>query len=286
MASNNPYRADEHQTSKLDSPDSDASVACDGVSVHFSPRSIAVDNVTLGVREGEILTLIGPSGCGKTTLLRAIAGLQPTTNGTVTLRPSSVSTEGKIGFVFQQPALLPWATTLRNVTLPLELINWGDRLLRRQAAEETLESVKLADACDKRPSELSGGMQMRASIARALVTNPSILLLDEPFAALDDMLRSELGQLLLALWETRKFTAVMVTHNIGESLLLSHRIAVMRDGRLETIIDNPLPWPRNPSLLRTARFAEFYGVVSDTLRGGTAREGESPGSSAAAGGAS
>ena len=202
MAPTNPYRAYENQTPAEDAKVGNASVECHSVSVHFSPQSVAVDDVTLSVPKGEILTLIGPSGCGKTTLLRAIAGLQPTTNGIVTLRPPSVAAEGKIGFVFQQPALLPWATTLQNVMLPLELIDWGTSVLRRQAAEESLESVRLADACDKRPHELSGGMQMRASIARALVTNPSILLLDEPFAALDDMLRSDLGRLLLTLWQT------------------------------------------------------------------------------------
>jgi NitT/TauT family transport system ATP-binding protein len=110
-------------------------------------------------------------------------------------------------------------------------------------------------------------MQMRVSIARALVTGPEVLLLDEPFAALDDMLRTELGRLLLTLWQSRRFTAVMVTHNISESILLSHRIAVMRGGRLETVIDNPLPWPREPALLRTAEFGQFYGGVSDRLRG-------------------
>ena len=110
---------------------------------------------------------------------------------------------------------------------------------------------------------------MRASIARALVTNPSILLLDEPFAALDDMLRSDLGRLLLTLWETRKFTAVIVTHNISESILLSHRIAVMREAVVETVIENPLPWPRSPAMMRTAPFGEFFGRVSDMLRGQT-----------------
>jgi ABC-type nitrate/sulfonate/bicarbonate transport system ATPase subunit len=244
-----------------------SSIRCHGISVQFSPPSLAVDNVELEVKQGEILSLIGPSGCGKTTLLRAIAGLQSMSKGSVTLVPPAIASRGQIGFIFQQPALLPWATTLENVLLPLELIGWQTRAERLTAAIESLRAVQLGDAFDKRPHELSGGMQMRASIARALVTNPGVLLLDEPFAALDDMLRSDLGQLLLSLWESRKFTAVMVTHNISESILLSGRIAVMRNGALETVIRNPLPWPRHPSVMRTAEFGEFFGVTSDLLRG-------------------
>ena len=237
------------------------------VTVQFAPHSVAVDRVDLSIRSGEIVSLIGPSGCGKTTLLRAIAGLQPLTEGRVELDPVAIASEGQIGFVFQQPGLLPWASTLQNVLLPLELIGRGTSRQRREAAEHALQSVKLADARDKRPHELSGGMQMRASIARALVTGPSILLLDEPFAALDDMLRNELGRLLLSLWERQQFTAVMVTHNIAESILLSRRIAVMRAGVLEAVIDNPIAWPRSPSQMRTPEFAQFFGVVSDSLRG-------------------
>lgn len=251
-----------------DNPVTEASsIECQGVSVAFSPQSLAVNQVDLIVGCGEIVSLIGPSGCGKTTLLRAIAGLQPLSAGKVTMVPPAIATQGQVGFVFQQPALLPWATTLENVMLPLELIGHGNQQSRQDAAIDVLQSVKLADARFKLPRELSGGMQMRASIARALVTNPSVLLLDEPFAALDDMLRTELGRLLLALWEKRKFTAVMVTHNISESILLSRRIAVMHSAVLKTVIDNPIPWPRSPTQMRTPEFAHFYGVVSDRLRG-------------------
>ena len=235
--------------------------------MRFAEDVIAVDHVDLHVDGGEIVSLVGPSGCGKTTMLRAIARLQSISQGSVTLDPLADASQGQVGFVFQQPALLPWATTLQNVMLPLELINRGDATERRRAAEESLAAVQLSDAMEKRPHELSGGMQMRASIARALVTDPSILLLDEPFAALDDMLRNELGRLLLSLWESRRFTAVMVTHNLSESILLSRRIAVMRDGRMAAVLDNPVSWPRSPAQMRTPEFGEFLGVVADRLRG-------------------
>ncbi len=248
-------------------PPEASAIHCRNATVRFGDGTAAVDAVDLKIQAGEIVSLIGPSGCGKTTLLRSIAGLQRLTDGEVEFRPPADAQAGQIGFVFQQPALLPWASTLENVMLPLELVHRGTPRQRRDAAIESLASVKLEDALHKRPNELSGGMRMRASIARALVTDPGVLLLDEPFAALDDMLRQELGRLLLKLWQSRRFTAVMVTHNIAESIWLSHRIAVMRSGRLESLIENPLPWPRDPAMMRSAEFAEFYGTVSDRLRG-------------------
>jgi NitT/TauT family transport system ATP-binding protein len=264
-------------------------IHCRDVTVSFGPQAIAARDVNLEVQAGEIVSLIGPSGCGKTTLLRAIAGLQPISRGRVDLTPAGTAAAGlesaragQTGFVFQQPSLLPWATTLENVMMPLDLIERGSREERRRMAIEALHSVRLEGADAMRPHELSGGMQMRASIARAIVTKPRLLLLDEPFAALDDMLREDLGQLLLSLWEQERFTAVMVTHNISESILLSRRIAVMRDGVLERVIDNPLPWPRSPDQMETPEFAEFFGVVRQALRHqpATASDGFQPQSQA------
>ncbi|WP_149498760.1 ABC transporter ATP-binding protein [Roseiconus lacunae] len=243
-----------------------SSIHCDRVTVAFGDQ-VAVSDISLDVERGEILSLIGPSGCGKTTLLRSIAGLNSVTSGEVRITPAAIANEGQIGFVFQSPALLPWATTLQNVMLPLQLIGYGSDRTRREKALASLASVQLDHAADLRPDELSGGMQMRASIARALVTEPKVLLLDEPFAALDDMLRNDLGRLLLSLWQRQRFTAVMVTHNISESILLSTRIAVMRAGALESVLPNPVAWPRSPAQMRTQAFAEFLGVVSDHLRG-------------------
>ena len=243
--------------------------------MHYPGGPRAVDEVDLNVRAGEIVSLIGPSGCGKTTLLRLMAGLESPTSGRVEMDPPIDRGPGEIAFVFQQPTLLRWRTAFENVLLPLELIartrKRSSRVTSqdRSRAMQSLEHLGLHDALDRYPHQLSGGMKMRVSIARALVTEPRVLLLDEPFAALDDMLRNQLGELVLRLWEEQQFTAVMVTHNIAESIQLSHRIAVMQAGRLSRLLDNPLPWPRNESLRTSPEFGEFYGCVSAALRGQT-----------------
>jgi ABC-type nitrate/sulfonate/bicarbonate transport system ATPase subunit len=243
-----------------------STIDCQSLSLTFAGDVRAVADVDLIIPAGQIVSLIGPSGCGKTTLLRLMSGLQQATTGSVALNPPANSQRGEVAFVFQQPNLLPWRTALENVMLPLELIQFGNARARKQAAADILHIVQLSDALDRLPSQLSGGMQMRVSIARALVTNPSVLLLDEPFAALDDMLRNQLGQLMLDLWQQRRFTAAMVTHNIAEAIMLSHQIVVMRQGRVNEPIVNPLPRPRDESLRRSPEFGEFYGRVSDALR--------------------
>ena len=243
-----------------------SSIQCESLAIQYPGGQRAVDGVDLVVRSGEIAALIGPSGCGKTTLLRLIAGLEQPTVGSVEFDPPA-GRKGETAFVFQQPTLLPWRTALENVTLPLELIHGGNTKRHREAAEPMLDRVGLTDAADRFPSQLSGGMKMRVSLARALITEPRILLLDEPFAALDDLLRNQLGELLLELWESQRFTAVLVTHNIAEALLLSHRVAVMHRGRITQRLDNRLPWPRDQDMRRSADFGQFYGCVSDILRG-------------------
>ncbi len=245
-----------------------STIECQSLSVTFAGNVSAVNNVNLTVPAGQIVSLIGPSGCGKTTLLRLMSGLQQATSGTVGLDPPADGRRGEIAFVFQQPSLLPWRSALENVVLPLELTHWGNARTRVEAAKGILHTVQLSDSLNRMPHQLSGGMKMRVSIARALVTNPNVLLLDEPFAALDDMLRNQLGQLILDLWQQRRFTAVMVTHNIAESIMLSHQIVVMREGRVGSPIANPLPRPRQERLRRSPEFGEFYGTVSDALRNG------------------
>ncbi|QDT09525.1 ABC transporter ATP-binding protein [Planctomycetes bacterium K23_9] len=247
-------------------PSSPSEISCQAVSVTFASGTTAVDDVSLQLEAGKIHSLIGASGCGKTTLLRSIAGLQACTKGRIELSPPAISERGEIGFVFQQPSLLPWLTTVENVMLPLELLGAYSRDERRKRATEILHSVRLADAADRMPNQLSGGMKMRVSIARALITRPSVLLLDEPFAALDDLLREQLGQLLRSLWNQYQFTAVLVTHNIAESILLSHQIVLMHDGKVQQIITNSLPEPRVRSIRTSPEFGRFYGQVSDQLR--------------------
>lgn len=243
-----------------------SSIDCESLSIEYPNGPRAVDDVCLTVPSGQIVSLIGPSGCGKTTLLRLIARLEQPTDGSVCFDPPA-GRKGETAFVFQQPTLMPWRTAIQNVTLPLDLIGAGSATTRRELAEAMLEQVGLADSARKFPRQLSGGMKMRVSIARALVTEPRVLLLDEPFAAIDDMLRNQLGQLLLDLWDRRRFTAILVTHNIAEAIQLSHQVAVMHAGRISTEIDNLLDWPRDDKLRRSTAFGQFYGRVSDALRG-------------------
>ncbi|MDB4331701.1 ABC transporter ATP-binding protein [bacterium] len=249
-----------------------SSIHCESLTVRYPGDFLALTDVSLEIPSGEILSLVGPSGCGKTTLLRLIAGLESPTAGSVVAQPAIRGELGEIAFVFQQPTLLSWRSALQNVALPLELLAKQPmarplgRRERLQTAERALVSVGLKDAMHKYPRQLSGGMKMRVSIARALVTNPRVLLLDEPFAALDEMLRDQLGEMLLELWREQRFTAVMVTHNVSESVLLSHRIAILDGGQLKETFENPLSWPRGEMMRATTEFGEFYRHVSSTLR--------------------
>ena len=206
-------------------------VSLHGVSKTFSNGTVALQNMSLDIGQGEFVSLLGPSGCGKSTVLRIVAGLGETTTGTIDW-PSATSydVEGhpqrEIGFVFQEPTLMPWGTVFANVWLPLRL----QRISRadgRDRVMEALHMVGLEKFADSYPRELSGGMKMRVSIARALITKPKLLLMDEPFAALDEITRFKLNNDLLELWEKFGWTVIFVTHSVFESVYLSERIIVM-----------------------------------------------------------
>jgi NitT/TauT family transport system ATP-binding protein len=224
----------------------------------------ALDPIDLVVREGEILTLVGPSGCGKSTLLRLIAGLVQPSAGRIGL--SSEARSAGLAFVFQNPTLMPWASVERNVRLPLDL-SGAEPAQAQDEVRHALELVGLNDFARFYPRELSGGMQMRASIARALVTGPRLLLMDEPFGALDEITRNRLDRDLSELCAREKLTVLFVTHSIYEAVFLSSRVLVMsaRPGRIfeEVAIDEPQP--RRDAFRITEKFARLSAALSSML---------------------
>jgi NitT/TauT family transport system ATP-binding protein len=241
---------------------------CRDLTVRFGDGADVLGGVSCDFLAGEISSLVGPSGCGKTTLLRVLAGLQTPTSGTVSIEPPARANRGEMAFVFQQPTLLPWRTAVENVKLAIRLSEDGVSAAEAKSrAERELALMELpCDAFGRFPRELSGGMKMRVSLARAMVTRPTVLLLDEPFAALDDMSRSALGDLLLRRWDERPFTAVMVTHNIAEAALLSHRVMVLDRGRIGATIPDDLPRPRDETVRTSAEFGKLYATISAALR--------------------
>jgi NitT/TauT family transport system ATP-binding protein len=246
-------------------------VSIRNVSKQFANGTVAIRGVDLDLRGGEFVSLLGPSGCGKSTLLRIIAGLGAPSAGTVDWPTASHDASGRshpdLGFVFQDPTLMPWSNTLKNVMLPLTLAGTSDREAAARAAE-MLALVGLKGFEKSYPRELSGGMKMRVSIARALVTNPKILLMDEPFAALDEITRHKLNDDLLELWWRNRFTAVFVTHSVFESVYLSQRIVVMaaRPGRVMADLVNDAPYPRDHLFRTSAEYAHLCRVASETLK--------------------
>lgn len=245
-------------------------VELEAVTKRFASGVEALAGINLRVGRGEFLSLLGPSGCGKSTLLRIVAGLSPPSSGSCNLRVGSGqgrrAEAGRIGFVFQDPTLMPWSTVAANVELPF-------RIAGRLRAEErdrviaALRAVGLAGFERAYPHQLSGGMRMRVSIARALVTDPDLLLLDEPFAALDEITRLALNDDLLRLWEERRPTILFVTHSVFESVYLSTRIAVMtaRPGRIAAELSVRLPQPRGRGLRTSPEYAAMCETVSAVL---------------------
>jgi NitT/TauT family transport system ATP-binding protein len=240
-----------------------------GIGKRFRSGIDALERIDLDVGEGEFLSLIGPSGCGKTTLLRIIAGLSEPSEGE---RHLSLASEAgrrpttRVGYVFQDPTLMPWCTVTDNVLLPFRIAGRAGSAERERVAAE-LHAVGLAGFERAYPRELSGGMRMRVSIARALVTDPDLLLLDEPFAALDEITRTALNDDLLRLWENRRTTIVFVTHSVFESVYLSTRIVVMtaRPGRIAAELRVELPQPRERAMRTSPSYAAICTTVSDEL---------------------
>ena len=233
---------------------------------------IALSNIDLSIKKGEFVSFIGPSGCGKTTLMRVIADLEHQTEGEVTVNgvsPQEARLARAYGYVFQAPALFAWRNVLRNVTLPLEIMGLPREDCLRRAAKY-LEMVGLNGFERKFPWQLSGGMQQRVSIARALSFEPHLLLMDEPFGALDEITRDHLNEHLLRLWEQTRKTVVFVTHSISEAVFLSTRIVVMspRPGRIMEVIDSDLPARRNLDIRETPEFLDVAHCVRDALRAG------------------
>ena len=232
----------------------------------------ALSDVSLAIREGEFVSLIGPSGCGKTTLLRVIADLEQLTSGSVRvngLAAHDARLARAYGYVFQAPALFPWRTVLANVCLPLQ-IQGVDKARARTIAMEQLAKVGLTGFEGKYPWQLSGGMQQRVSIARALGFEPKLLMMDEPFGALDEITRDRLNEQLLRLWEREKRTVVFVTHSIPEAVFLSSRIVVMspRPGRIVDVIESGMPADRTLDIRDTPQFTEIAHRVRVALQDG------------------
>jgi NitT/TauT family transport system ATP-binding protein len=245
-------------------------VSLRGVSKVFSNGTIALQNMSIDVAQGEFVSLLGPSGCGKSTALRIIAGLGEPTSGTIewpsATREGPRHRQHEIGFVFQEPTLMPWATVFNNVWLPLRLRN-RSKADSRAEVMAALEMVGLEKFANSYPRELSGGMKMRVSIARALITRPKLLLMDEPFAALDEITRFKLNNDLLHLWEKFGWTVIFVTHSVFESVYLSERIVVMaaRPGRVFTELAVSAPYPREEDFRTSSVYNEFCRRASGAL---------------------
>jgi len=239
-------------------------VSLRGIGRRFANGVLALADFSLELAAGEFVALLGPSGCGKSTVLRIVAGLDTPSTGVVQ-RSTEVSARGT-AFVFQDPTLMPWATIFDNVALPLRLAGHSRREVRPQV-ETMLAAVGLQDFAQHLPATLSGGMRMRASIARALVTEPEVLLMDEPFAALDEITRARLNQDLIAWWRARRLSVMFVTHSVQEAVFLADRVLVMgaRPGRVLAELKLETPQPRGAAHRNSQVFHEACRFLSDAL---------------------
>jgi NitT/TauT family transport system ATP-binding protein len=225
---------------------------------------------SLTIRQGEFIALLGPSGCGKSTLLRLVADILQPSGGAITVlgrTPAEARRERALGFVFQQPVLLPWLSAEENVTLPLRIGRWGQHHTPAATPADLLRLVGLEGFNRARPAQLSGGMQQRVSIARALVSNPKVLLMDEPFGALDAITRDRLNEELLRIWSTVGCTVIFVTHSITEAVYLPNRVVVLspRPARIQRVVDIDLPYPRRPAMKDSPHFTEYTSLLRAAL---------------------
>jgi len=247
-------------------------ISCRDIVVRFFPerRSVtAISGLSLDVREGEFLTLLGPSGCGKSTFLRVVADLLSPSSGSITVlgdKPSRARANGDVAFVFQDAALMPWRTVLQNIELPLEIAGKSPRKHRARTME-LLDLVGLSGSENAYPNELSGGMRQRVSIARALIGNPRVLLMDEPFGALDEIVRDRLNDEIRRIWKETKLTILFVTHSIYEAAYLGDRVLVLsaNPGRVRDIVPVPLPYERTLEARETPEFVSLAARLRRTL---------------------
>ena len=274
MQAHSAARSDERLTAGDASPNPLIKIA--GLRKEYQTRSgesvLALSDISLEVREGEFLSIVGPSGCGKTTLLRILAALEPRTSGTVTIAGDTIGRiRNDVSVVFQQAVLLPWYNVLENLLLPARLRKDEVRAATERA-HYLLNLVGLADFARKYPFELSGGMQQRISICRALLRDPRILLMDEPFGALDAMTREAMNLELMRIWAEQQKTVVFITHSIPEAVLLGDRVVVMspRPGRISQVFDIDLERPRSLATMSLPRFGGICGEVR-ALFGGDAQ---------------
>lgn len=246
-------------------------IILENIGMEYDNGVTALTDVSIDIKKGEFISLLGPSGCGKTTLLRIIADLLKPTSVEVTVggeTPEAARLKRKYGIVFQSPVLYDWRTVKKNVILPMEILK-VPKADREERAMQMLELVGFKDFADRYPKQLSGGMQQRVGIARALAIQPEILLMDEPFSALDEFTREKLHEDLLRIWRKTNKTIVFVTHNIAESVFLSDRVCVLspHPGRLSAVIDVNSPRPRTAEIKDTAEFTDYVSKIRGSFEG-------------------